>query len=430
MIKPLNNFRNLGINSSLDQETVQRIRIANSMSIFGISTAFIVLFYSSFMNWPRYSILLLIFAVIATFIPPWLNFLNRTVASRISFLLIANVLTVIFSIVFDPSLHFHYFLLSLIGLPFIFFENEIGRSKVFFAALGILLFIFLECSFYFFEPLSPVNFAYSNVIRFINDVLVGMFIFAQFYFFVSENDRYIEEIKTQSNELNDKNTQLEHFAYIASHDLKEPIRTVNSFVDIIKEEYGTRMDENLSTYFAFIDESIIRMQKMNDGLLAYSKIGRSPNFQRVDLNHLIAEVTLDLGKLIDEKKALIHCSSDLPMIYAIRSEIKQLFQSLISNAIKFQSADNPPLIRLSWREEPDFWEFCVADNGIGITGKKQTEIFQMFTKLHLPSKYEGHGIGLAFCKKIVELHHGKIWVASSPEQGSQFYFTIKKQTPY
>ncbi len=425
MIKHINNFRNIGINSSLDPESIRRIRLCNSMSIVGISTAFVVLFYGYFANWSSTSIVLISITVIATFIPPVLNYLNRIISSRISFLMISNGSTIVFSIVFGQAVHFQYFLFALIGLPFIFFGDEIGRKKILCSALGILCFIYLECHFYYFGSLSQVDLSYSNVIRFINDVLVGVMILAQLYFFVDENDHYIKEIEKRSKELKDKNAQLEHFAYIASHDLKEPLRTVNSFIDIIEEEYGVAQDENLSTYFTFIDESLIRMQDMIDGLLNYSQIGKSRNFQNLDLNHLFTEVTTDLGMLIKEKGATIR-TGDLPTVFGLKIEMKQLFQNLITNAIKFQRPDNPPVILLSWRELSDCWEFCVTDNGVGITAKKQNEIFQMFTKLHLPSKYEGHGIGLAFCKKIVELHDGEIWVESFTKEGSQFYFTIGK----
>jgi len=426
MFKHINNFRNLGIDSSIDKETAQRIRLGNSMSIIGITTAFVVLFYSYFANLPFSSILLISIAVVSTFIPPILNSFHKTISARISFLVVANGFTIIFAIVFGSDLHFQYFLFALLGLPLLFFGNEIGRKKLLCSALGIIFFIYIECHCHFFEPFIQIDTSYSNIIRFVNDVLVGIMIFAQLYFFVNENDNYIKEINTKSNELTDKNTALEHFAYIASHDLKEPLRTVNSFVDVIKEEYGTTTDEELDTYFVFIEQSLTRMREMINGLLNYSQIGISRKFQSLDFNELLAEVAKDLEILIKEKKATIQ-SSDLPAVVCLKVEIKQLFQNLITNAIKFQPPDNRPIISISWRELPDSWEFCVADNGIGITAKKQKEIFQMFTKLHLPSKYEGYGIGLAFCKKIVELHNGKIWVESSVGSGSQFYFTIQKQ---
>jgi len=285
--------------------------------------------------------------------------------------------------------------------------------------------MYIEFHFYFFDQLIHVKLPYLDVIRFINDVLIGLIILAQYYVFVNENDQYIEEIKEKSNELKNKNAKLEHFAYIASHDLNEPIRTVNNFINLVKEKYEFKTDKELNIYFTFIDEGLTRMREMINGLLNYSRIGKSNDFQRLDLNYLLSEVTKDLGLLIKEKKVSIKYN-DLPIVYCLKLEIKQLFQNLITNAIKFQRMDSNPEIKITWRDMQNCWEFCVADNGIGIEDKKQKEIFQMFTKLYSSSEYEGHGIGLAFCKKIVELHNGKIWVESSTDNGSQFYFKIQK----
>lgn len=425
MIQRLIDFQNLGIDSTIDRETVQRIRLGNSMSIIGIPTSFVVLLYSLLASWPTSIILLIGSSTVATFIPPILNSFKKTVASRISFLVIANGLTIIFALLFGSALHFHYFLFALLGLPLMLFGKEFGRKKNILPVIGILFFIYIEWHFYYFNFLPSINLPYSDLICFINDVLVGIMILAQYYFFVNENDQYIGEIKEKSKELKDKNTQLEHFAYIASHDLNEPIRTVNSFVDLIRKEYGSPEDKKINTYFRFIDKALVRMQKMIKGLLNYSRIGKSSNFQRLDLDSLLNEITEDLWLLIKEKQVAIKYN-DLPTVDCLRLEVKQLFQNLITNAIKFQHPDSKPEINITWRDLPDYWEFCVADNGIGIKDKKKTQIFQMFTKLHLSSEYKGHGIGLAFCKKIVEIHKGKIWVESTPNNGSQFYFTIKK----
>jgi len=140
----------------------------------------------------------------------------------------------------------------------------------------------------------------------------------------------------------------------------------------------------------------------------------------------VHEIELDLKELILEKNAIIQKSA-LPTIICLPIEIRQLFQNLISNAIKFQRPESNAVITITYENMPDYWEFCVADNGIGISPKKHKDIFQMFTKLHLPAAYEGHGIGLAFCKEIIEIHEGEIWVESSPGEGSRFYFTIQKK---
>jgi len=425
MIKYIQRIQNIGISTNTDIETAKRVRLCNSMSIVGISTGFAVLLYATLTSWPYDVFLLHVFIIVATFIPPTLNYFQKTIASRISFLLVANLSIVCLSITIGKFFHFQYFLSATLCMPLIFFGNEFRIKKLFFSALTILLFIYLEWHFRTFEPLISIDKSYSDIIRFVNDFMILLMIFSQFYFFVNENDSYTENIVEKSNELQEKNIQLEHFAYIASHDLNEPLRTINSFVDIIQEEYEDPADENLNTYFSFIRDALTRMRLMIDGLLNYSRLGKSSDYQVVNINHLISDIETDLGELIKQQNVTIQ-ANNLPAIRCLAQETRQLFQNLISNAIKFQQSDVAPILEIKYKEIPDYWQFCVADNGIGISSKKHETIFRMFTKLHLPDEYEGHGIGLAFCKKIVEIHKGKIWVESSPGKGSQFYFTIHK----
>jgi len=425
MIKYIKTFQSIGVDSSIDIATSQRIRIGNTMSIVGISTAFLVLSISYLMNWSSISILLFAVAFILTLIPPILNSFKKTELGRMSFLIIAYGSTLIFSLIFGLDVHFHYFLFALIGLPFIFFDKKFGNKRLLLSITGLIFYIYTKCHFYFFEPIIQLNPSYLEVIAFINDLFVGIMIFVQIYFFVNENDKYIEEITMKSNELKIKNTQLERFAYITSHDLKEPMRVVNCFIGVIKEEYKAKSDNNLKTYFAHIDQSLNRMREMVNGLLRYSQIGKSNNFRTVNLNRLITTVETDLSLLIKDHKATIQYN-ELPAINGLKLEIKQLFQNLIANAIKFHLPNTPPLITLSCRKIPNFWEFCITDNGIGIPENKCQEIFQMYSKLHIPTEYKGYGIGLAFCQKIVEIHNGKIWVESAIGKGSKFYFTITR----
>jgi len=204
---------------------------------------------------------------------------------------------------------------------------------------------------------------------------------------------------------------------------------VNSFVDIIKEEYQHSADDNLNIYFTFINDALSKMRLLIDGLLSYSRLGKSSDYQMVNIHHLIIEIKTELNQLIKLQNVTIQVHN-LPIINCFEQEIKQLFHHLITNAIKFQQPGAAPVIEITYDETPNYWQFCVADNGIGISPKKHSAIFNMFTRLHLSEKYEGHGIGLAFCKKIVEAHKGKICVESSPGNGSRFYFTIQKYFKY
>ncbi len=226
--------------------------------------------------------------------------------------------------------------------------------------------------------------------------------------------------------LKEKNEDLEKFAFIASHDLNEPLRTVDSFVEIIKEEYHNPKDTNLNTYFSFIHNALTRMRTMIDSLLDYSRLGKSKTYALINIQKLITDIKIDLTECITVSSAVIQ-QTELPNIICHPSEIRQVFHNLIINGMKFQKPNAIPEISISYENTPTHWQFCIADNGIGISPNKQKEIFEMFTRLHPTSKYDGLGIGLAFCKKIIEIHNGNIWVESLPDKkGSKFYFTISK----
>ena len=225
--------------------------------------------------------------------------------------------------------------------------------------------------------------------------------------------------------LAEKNEQLEHFAFIASHDLKEPIRSIRGFIQALKEDYGEQLDADGQQYISFIEKAGARMSNLIDGLLRYSRLGRASNPTKVDLMSILKGIKKDLEALTAENSAQI-IAQNMPEITCMKTEIRQLFQNLIHNAIKFSARGRSPIISISAREKPDEWEFCVSDNGIGIEEKNKAEIFKMLTKVHHESEYSGQGLGLAFCKKIVEQHNGRIWVESEFGAGSQFFFTVSK----
>ncbi len=220
-----------------------------------------------------------------------------------------------------------------------------------------------------------------------------------------------------------KNKEMEQFTFIASHDLLEPLQTVSSFVELLEEEYHDQLDENAEKYINFISASTRRMMELVKGLLFYSRLGKARKLEHVDCNELVKNVIDDLGLMIAESKAEIKVGK-LPTLNAYPVELTQLFQNLIINAIKFRKADMPLEINISAKKKYDKWTFAVTDNGIGIEDKNREKIFVIFQRLHDRHEYNGTGIGLAYCKKIAELHNGSIWVESTYGKGSTFYFTI------
>lgn len=234
----------------------------------------------------------------------------------------------------------------------------------------------------------------------------------------NEND-----LAAQNKELERKNKELEQFAYVASHDLQEPLRTTSGFVDLLCQQYKSKLDDKADKYLSYISQSATRMRVLIADLLEYSRIGNKQELHAVDCNTILNDVLADLNAVITETGATISVDR-LPVIQAYPVEIKLLFQNLILNAIKFRRKSVPPNIVVRVVRRGNDWQFMVSDNGIGIAREHHERIFIIFQRLHTRSEYEGTGIGLSHCKKIVELHKGKIWLDSEPGKGSTFYFSI------
>jgi PAS domain S-box-containing protein len=238
-----------------------------------------------------------------------------------------------------------------------------------------------------------------------------------------DNIKKAEESARQlSQELNRSNKELEEFAYVASHDLKEPLHVVSSFVCLLERRLQPKLSENEGEYLNFIKQGVEQARTLIKDLLEYSRIGKEKALETVDLSSAIKEACSNLKVAIDETTANIHYGP-MPQIKANRLSMVQLFQNLIGNAIKYKSA-NLPEIHISAEHKPAGWLFTVRDNGIGIDPQFKDRVFDMFQRLHPRSEYSGTGVGLAICKKIVENHGGRIWVESQLSHGATFYFTI------
>jgi PAS domain S-box-containing protein len=240
---------------------------------------------------------------------------------------------------------------------------------------------------------------------------------------ITEQLRREEESKKQAEQLLRSNQELEQFAYILSHDLKEPLRMVSIYTELIQNELKEQATPKVSEYIQFTLEGSIRMQKMIGDLLHYSKIkGELNPFVEVDCNVVLGTVLEDLKSAIEESGASIVYDS-LPTVYARFTQMCQLFQNVLANAIKFRGA-KPLEIKISVIQRGTFWEFSVRDNGIGINKNYLDRVFIIFQRLHHSKKYPGTGIGLFICKRIVENFGGVMWVTSELGEGSTFYFTL------
>lgn len=239
-----------------------------------------------------------------------------------------------------------------------------------------------------------------------------------------EEHRARAEAELANKELERKNKELEQFAYVASHDMQEPLRTTSSFVELIQKQYHGKLDDKADKYLTYIQQSSDRMKVLIKDLLDYSRIGKADSQVKVDCNIVLEETLADLTVVIGETGAEI-TSDPLPVITGYPTEMKQLFQNLLTNAIKFRKKEVTPRITIAVKKNKNAWEFSFKDNGIGIDKKHSDRIFIIFQRLHSRNEYQGSGIGLAHCKKIVELHGGRIWIDSIPDEGTKFLFTIR-----
>lgn len=233
----------------------------------------------------------------------------------------------------------------------------------------------------------------------------------------------IEARKRVEAELKRSNIELERFTSVASHDLREPLRTIGSYIQLLERDLKGKLGTDALQYLEFVLKASARMRNLIDDLLSYAGVGRKQEEPKpVDCDDVLRTVLSNLKTLIEESHAEITCSP-LPTILANKQEMVSLFQNLISNSIKYRS-DKTPKIHIQSERKNNEWLFSVRDNGIGIAPEDKEKIFVVFQRLHTQVEYTGTGIGLAICQKIVEAHGGKIWVESKIGSGSSFYFTL------
>jgi signal transduction histidine kinase len=230
-------------------------------------------------------------------------------------------------------------------------------------------------------------------------------------------------VQERTAELARSNAELQQFAYVASHDLQEPLRMVSNFTQLLAERYGPKLDNDAREFIAFAVEGATRMQTLVQDLLALSRVGtRGKHLEVVRLDEAVDRAVANLELAIQDNGALVS-HDELPEVMADSSQMMQLFQNLIGNGIKFKGAE-PPLVFISAARNAKEWTLSVRDNGIGFEPQYAERIFAVFQRLHSRDEYQGNGIGLAICRKIVERHQGRIWAESKPGSGTTFYFTM------
>jgi len=237
------------------------------------------------------------------------------------------------------------------------------------------------------------------------------------------------ELRTANVELQRSNAELEQFAYVASHDLSAPLRAVAGFSQLLAVRYRGRLDANADEFITHMQEGVDRMQRIIDDLLTYSRVGRSASAaEPVDLEAVAAGTLRALAAAAADAGAEVEIGP-LPTVVGDEVQLGQLLQNLISNALKFRAPDRPARVRVSGERFVGGWALAVADNGIGVDPAHEDRIFKMFQRLHTRDAYEGTGIGLAVCRRIVEQHGGRIWLEPTPGGGATFRFTLPDRAP-
>jgi len=244
---------------------------------------------------------------------------------------------------------------------------------------------------------------------------------------ITERKKAEAALREAHEELKRSNAELEQFAYVASHDLQEPLRMVSSYTQLLMRRYGDKLDGDAKDFTAFIVDGATRMKQLIEDLLAYSRVGtRDRNFKPVEAESSLKRALTNLRAAIQDSGATV-TQDKLPTIHCDEVQLAQLFQNLIGNALKFRKPDVAPAVHVGAAEQGAEWEFMVRDNGIGIEPQYFERIFMVFQRLHDKGEYPGTGIGLAIVKKVVERHGGRIWVQSQPGAGTTFHFTMPKE---
>lgn len=241
---------------------------------------------------------------------------------------------------------------------------------------------------------------------------------------VTERKQAEDDLKLANAELQRSNRELELFASVTSHDLQEPLHTITSYTELLAHKYRERLDGQADTYIHYIVDAASHMHLMINDLLVYSRVGtRGRPFGSVSMDASLGQALINLRKSIEESGATIE-HGKLPAVFGDAPQLVQLFQNLIANAIKFRKKEVPLRVRVSAEPEESDWLFGVHDNGIGVDARFFDNIFELFRQLHPREEYEGSGMGLAICRKIVERHGGRIWVESRVGEGTSLYFTL------
>ena len=423
---------NLGVDTIAERNQRKYIRITNFVSMLTFLGTLVYLSFS--IVWDKWYWLYAMLSLSLTCLGVlFLNSFGRTTASRVTFILGFNWLVYLNTLFVGPNVAGNNYLFISLIMPFLIFDIK----KVWLILMGIIIPIALIYSFDFVVPFfSNYNLSTEEqgILQRTGLVLQCSLLLSSVYQFVFYNRKTEFELENsnvqmmlQTSELRRSNSDLEQFAYIISHDLKAPVRNISSFMNLLINKYAATMNPEAREFVEYSHSGAKRLERLIDDVLAYCRIGTNlPKPIPVNLNDVVSTIRFELRERLNATNAKININKELPVVNNVHSSLMyHVIQNLISNGLKFNKKENPE-ININWTNSLNYYTFSVADNGIGISKEYSTTIFQMFKRLHNEQEYDGTGIGLAICKKIVEYYHGEVWFESIEGEGTTFHFTIRK----
>jgi len=405
----------IGAHSGLDDNALRVLKFSNKMYLLTSFPAifFVIIFIAFGQFIVAFLMLLFVFTCFFAF---YLNSKKKYKSSKNVAAYFPLFICFIAIYILGPKSGLEYICIAMLSIPFLFFDS--WTKRIVFLAFAIIL---LNIGFYFslHYPILiyQVDASSTRITTFIGATL---FLILSFKIQDDISNEHIEINKGLSESYKEKNTELQRFVYAASHDLKEPLRTIGSYIQLLKRQLNGNYDSNAEEYFEFIGQGVGQMQSLLSDLLDYGKIGTDNiPFQEVDLNDLLKIVTNNLKLKIEETNATVSVH-DLPIIKSNKTMMIRLFQNLIENALKFKKKDCDSKIILWQNINDNSLSLYVKDNGIGIPLEYTEKIFDIFTRLHSRAQYEGSGIGLATCYKITQILKGNLSVDSEVGKGTTF----------
>ncbi len=424
---------NLGTDTIKETKQIKYIKICNFVTMTSFAASLMYTILSIVWANPLWFIAvnsLLITSVAVLY----LNKIGHVNTSRLLYLLSVNSLLFIIALIVGPHTYAENFLLVAVLIPFLMYDLDHIKMIL----VGIILPLIYMMSYQFVEPYFAqyhLSIEHQNIMRLVgNPMEIGLAVTALFLyvFYSRQTELELESTNSQmtlhTTELKRSNADLEQFAYVISHDLKTPVRNISCFMRLLSNKHAENLDSEAKEFVEFAVSGAKRMERLIDDVLAYSRIGRNLSTPTpVNVNDVVNTIRYELECKSETSHATINITRELPIVNSVHSSLMyHIFQNLIKNGLKFNKTEHPE-INISWNENTDFYTFAVNDNGIGISQKYSGQIFQMFKRLHTENEYDGTGIGLAICKKIVEHYNGHIWYESpGPDKGTTFLFTIRK----